>query len=297
MSNLMDFSFDDGKVIQAQGIEKFKQEKSNQQNKVSIVAFKSHAETVFAAKAKERGEPLSDEEKAELNSKVDVKLAENLGKKVDDLTEIDRLNLKSPRFSVAWTHYGEGIGTIRCLSERDKSGQVVKPALCCKATSRLKEAEQKIATLVMVYPTDEEGKIEHDIFMQRKFTRFEIWRLTPKKFRAIQSCYTDARENNVEIVDLRVVLDKDPKYQNQVISNPVGAAWAKDDVDPEVRNWVLGTALKNYKYVKNELGFEMSVEKLSEKLSGMQASSSALSEGSASASSPRVQNSYKNLLD
>lgn len=295
MSDIMDFSFDDGKVVQSQGMEKFKQEKPGQISRVSVIAFKTHVETIYSVKAKEKGSPLTDEEKAEYNQKVDIKLAENLKKSVEELTEVDRLNLRSPRFSLAWTHYGEGIGTIRCLSERDRKGDIVKPALCCKVKGRLQEAEQKIATLVLVYPMND-GSVDIDLFKQKKYTRHEVWKLNPKKFTAIQSAYKDAQEKQIEIPDLKVTLSTsgDPKYQNQTITDGPGAVWARDDIDPELRFWALSKGIKGYKFVQGELGFKMSLEKLTEKLNG---SSGALNEGAASASNPQLQTSYNNLID
>lgn len=290
--NVLDFGLDDAKVIKPQGIERFKQEKSGHTDRISIASFKTFAEVVIAAKTREKGEPLTDEEKAELVKKIDAKLAENLKKSVDELTEIDRLDIKQPRFSFAFTHYKDGVGTIRCLGQWQGT-TLVKPGLCCK---QMGDADQTVATVILRYPIDENAMVDADLLKKRRYTHVEIYRMSAKKFKQVEGVYIDARANSMPVIDLKVTLDGDPKFQKQRIENGLSAFWAREDTDPEIRAWVLDQGLRAYKHVKKELGFQMNAEKLAEKLGGAAASSAALSSGEAAAAAPKLQPSYDDLL-
>jgi len=288
--NVLDFGLDDAKVIKPQGIERFKQEKSGHMDRVSIIAFKTFAEVVLAAKAREKGEPLTDEEKAEYVTKIDAKLAENLKKPVEELTEIDRLDIKQPRFSFAFTHYKDGVGSVRCLSQWQGT-TLIKPALCCK---QMGDADQTVATIILRYPIDEQGQVDPELLKKRRYTHIETYRMSAKKFKQVEGVYIDARANSMPVIDMKVTLDGDPKFQKQRIENGLSAFWARDDTDPEIRAWVLDQGLRAYKHVKKELGFQMNAEKLAEKLGG--GASHALSSPEAGASTPKLQPSYDDLL-
>lgn len=290
---VVDFGFDDAKVIKPQGIERFKQDRSGHTDRVSLICFKSFAESVLAAKAREKGKALTDDEKAELIKKIDAKLAENLGKKVEDLTEVDRLDIKQPRFSFAYTHYQDGVGSIRCLGKW-QGNTLVTPGLCCQ---KMGDASQQVATVTLRYPIDNNGQVDPDLLKKRQYTFVEIWRLSAKKFKQVEGVYIDARNNNLPVIDLKVTLDGDAKFQKQRIENGMTAFWAREDTDPEIRAWVLDQGLRAYKHVGKELGFPMSPEKLAEKLGGASAAAAALAGGEASASAPKLQPSYQDLLD
>lgn len=291
-NSVIEFSFDETKVVQSQGIDRFKQSKHGEVNIVSIVAFKKHIEKILVKKALEKGSPLTDAEKADLVKRVDTKLAERLGKKVEELTEVDRLDIDFPRFAVAWTHYGDGLGTIRCLSKwQDKT--IIQRAACCN-TQRLGDPEQTIVTLIVKYPMDNEGQVDLDLLKQHKYTSFEIWRMNAKKYKKLESVLVSARSKEFTTIDLKVQLDGDPKYQKQLITNDLTAVWARKDADPEVRQWILEEGLRNWKHIEKELGFVMTPEQLHQKLAG---GGSAGSLGSGEAEAPKLQAGYDQLLD
>lgn len=266
MSDLIDFGFDEAKIVKVQGVEAFKQSRPGEVSRVSVIAFKKFHDVVLAAKTREKGEALTDKEKAELIVKIDGKLAEQLGKKVEDLTEVDRLDIKSPRFSMAMTHFGEGVGTIRCLGEYAHSPEgvvLVKPGLCCR---KFGDADQKIGTVVMSYPVDDHNQVDGDLLAAHKYTSFWVWSLNARKFKRLESSYADARADKKPVIDLKVTLDGDPKFQKQLVEQGGTAFWAREDTDPAIRNWVLEQGLRAWKYVSNNLGFEITAEKLAEKL-------------------------------
>lgn len=290
-SNVMEFGFDDAKVIKTVGVEVFKQNRPGEKHRVSVIAFKKIHDDILMRKAREKGAPLSDEEKAQLLVKIDQKIAEQLSKPVEQLTEADRLDIKKPRFSVAFTHYGEGVGTIRCLSKYEGS-TMVKPEECC---NRFGDADQKVGTVIMTYPTDDKGQVDGDLLKMRKYTNFYIWVLSAKKFKKLEAAYTDAKNDKRDVIDLRVTLDGDPKFQKQQIEAASTAFWAREDCDPEVRAWILDQGLRAYKHVSNNLGFEMKLDKLMEKL-GVSGSGSAQISSGAQAETPKLITSYDDLI-
>lgn len=293
-SNVMEFGFDDAKVIKTVGIETFKQTRSGEKHRVSIIAFKKFHDEIVIRKTREKGAPLTDEEKAQLFAKIDEKLAEQLKKPVEQLTETDRLDIKKPKFSVAFTHYQDGLGTIRCLS-RYEGSTMVRPEECC---NRFGDADQKVGTIVMTYPVDEHGQVDVDLLKMRKYTNFYVWSMSAKKFKKLEAAYVDARNDKREVIDLRVTLDGDPKYQKQQIEAASTAYWAREDCDPEIRAWILDQGLRAYKYVSQNLGFEMKLDKLMEKISGLPggSSSSAQISAGAQADTPKLVGGYDDLL-
>jgi hypothetical protein len=294
MSDAVEFGFDDAKVIKHQGMDQFKLSKSGERARVSVISFKKFHDSVLGLKTKEKGSALTDEEKAGYIQKIDLKLAENLKKDPKELTEVDRLDIKQPRFLFAYTHFDKnegGVGTIRCLSKFE-GNTLIKPELCC---DKFGDAEQTVATVVMKYPVDADCQVEMDIFKMKKMTEVTIWRMSAKKFKNLESTYIDARNDKRFCIDLRVTLDGDPKFKNLKIENAGGATWAREDMDPAIRQWVLDQGLRAWKHVANNLGFEMSKDKLAERLSGVKTASTQIA-AEAEAAQPKLVESYDSLL-
>jgi hypothetical protein len=287
MSDIVDFGFEESKVIKPSGIERFKLGRPGEIARVSIVSFKNYSDIKIAQKAAEKGAPLTDNEKAEIITKIDAKLKEQLGK--SDLTEVDRTDIRAPRFSFSFTHYDDRVGGLRCLSKY-QGQNVVSREICC---DKFGDAEQTIATVVMLYPVNRDGTIDLDYLKQKKNIDFQILRMTAKKFKKIESTYNDSRANDELVIDLKLTLDGEPKYQKFLIESGRTAAWARKDADPELRNWVIEQGIRYHKYVKNELGYEMSKEKLLEKLAaaGSQSTPETTSE------KPKLQSGYGKLLE
>jgi hypothetical protein len=291
MSDVVEFGFDEAKVIKSQAVEQFKQSKNGEKHRVSIVSFKKHHDVVLGKKAAEKGSPLTDQEKAEYIARIDTKLAEGLKKSIEQLTEVDRLDIKQPRFSYAFTHYREDVGTIRCLSKYN-GNTLVEKGPCCDAIG---DAEQTVGTVIMTYPVDEHLQVEEEILKAKKMTNFYIWKLGSKKFKKLEGTYVDTRNAGMPVVDLKVTLDGEAKFQKQVIEAMQGAAfWAREGADPAVRQWILEQGLRLYKYVQNNLGFEMKRETFLEK-TGKSPSLAAGSEAAAAAL-PKAVGSYDDLL-
>ncbi len=287
MSDIVDFGFEESKVIKPSGIERFKLGKTGEIARVSIISFKKYSDTKIAQKAREKGAPLTDDEVADVIAKIDAKLKEKLGK--ETLTEADRTDIQSPRFSFSFTHYDDRVGGLRCLSKYTGMN-VTKQELCCE---KFGDAEQTIATIVMIYPTNRDGTIDVDYLKAKKNIDFQVLKMTAKKFKKIESTYADSRSNEQPVIDLKLTLDGDPKYQKFLVESGQIAMWARKDADEELRNWVIEQGIRCHKYVKNELGYEMSREKLVEKLNA----SSGQSTAETTADKPKIQGSYNKLLE
>jgi hypothetical protein len=290
-SSCFDFGFDEAKVIKNVGCELFKQGKAGEKSRITVISFRRLHDNVLLIKTREKGSALTDPEKAEYITKIDTKIAERLGKKVSDLTEVDRLDLKQPKFSFAYTHFKDGIGTIRCKGKYENiPGQgptLVKPAIC---DEHMGDAEQTVGCVILQYPIDSEGQVDLELFKVKKYTHIFIWKMGSKKFKKLESVYVDARKDRRETIDLRIELDGDPKFQKQNINYASDATFALDIIDPALRQWVLEQGLRNYKYVEGHLGYAMPMDKLLEKLGKTPAS------GDTDAR-PQLQAGYRALID
>ncbi len=293
MSDVVDFGFEESSIIKPTGVELFKQTRSGEKNKVSVIAFRTYFESESRKRAKERGEALNEQEKSELVIRIDQKLSEKLGKEISALTAVDRLDIMSPKFWMAFTHSeyredGKGIGTIKCLSKYE-GNNCIKPEACC---DKFGDAEQRVGTVVLVYPVDDSGQVDGELLKARKYTRVNVWVMNSKKFGKLDGTYKDARADNSPVIDLSVTLDGDAKYQKQVIERASSAFWARQNADADVRHWVLDQGVRAQKYIEPNLGFKMSKEKLLEKLHG---TTHAIS-GAAGESAPKLQSGYDSLL-
>ncbi len=296
MSDIIEFGFDEAKLIKTSGCDPFKQTRPGEVSRVSIISFHKRADIILREKAIEKGAALTDGEKAELLQKIDTKIAEQLGKDVKELTEVDRLDVRKPKFAMAFTHFKQDVlGTVRCKSKRE-GVNIVKQEACC---DKLGDADQVAGTIVVSYPTDKNGDVDLDLLKRnaQKYLTIGVWKLGAKKFKKVDSEYKGALEDdkNKNVLDLIVELDGDPKYQKQIIKNPKVALWVREDFDAEVRNWILEQGIRNWKYVSNNLGFDMKLETMLQKLNeggGGQLSGS-------SDDKPKLTSgaSYRSLLD
>lgn len=288
---IIEFGLDDVGTVKQSNIENWKQQRPGEISRVSIVAFKTFADCYFAQKLKETGKALTDAEKHEIIKKIDAKLATQLNKPVDQLTQSDRLELKQSKFATSFVHYRDGVGTIKCLSKYE-GHTLVKPDICCE---KMGDADQSVATVIMTYPVDRDGHIDEDLLSAKKYTNFFLWKMSAKKFKGLDSACKDARKAGQLIFDLKVTLDNgDVKFQKQHIEAALGSAvWASEKmVQNGIREWVLDQGLRAWKHIPDSLGFSMKRETLVEKLSAGGGSQQI----SAAAEAPKLT-SYDSLLE
>lgn len=294
-SDIIEFGLDDVGTVNVNSIEPWKQQRPGEISRISIVCFKTFADCYFTQKFKETGRVISDDEKHEIIKKIDIKLAAQLNKPVEQLVQEDRLELKQPRLAMSRTHFKDGVGTIRCLSKYD-GNTLIKPELCCE---KMTEATQSVATLIMTYPLDRDNQIDEDLLANKKYTNFHVWKMSPKKYEKFQTAYKDAHKSGSFLVDLKVALDTgDVKYQKQHIEACRGdAVWANARMtEAGIKSWVLDQGLRNWKHIQDNLGYSMKREQLVEKLQ-LSSGSGQNQPAAATASTPQLQQSYDSMLD
>ncbi len=289
----MDFGFDDGEVVKQVGCDQFKQNRPKEISRVSIIALKSHHDVILSKKQSEEGRKFSDEEKNELFKKIDAKIAEKIGKPASELTDVDRLSFDNEKFKMAYTHYKDGVGTFRCLSKRENN-EIVKKEVCC---SQIGDADQTVATIILQYPLDSDGDVDVDLLNQKKQTHVWVYKMNAGKFQKLHKTIKDARKKNGwGAMDLKIELDDgDVKFQKQIITSDGSAIWAnKDIVTDSTRAWILERGLSNYKYTDKNLGKEMKITELIQKLNIANPE-----KGGYGDSERRLQTKedYKNMLD
>lgn len=289
MSDVLEFGFESGNVIKNTTVDFFKQTKSGEKTRVSIISFQKVYDIGFAKESGVKGSPLTDSEKAEIIAKIDKNLAEQYKKPVSELTEADRLDISRPKFAVSHTHYKDGVGSIKCASKYE-GNTVTKPNVCCE---KLGDAEQMVGVVVMTYPVKDGIKVDEELLAAKKYVNFYMWRMNAKKYMKIRDAYAEAKSDDRLIIDLIVTLDGDPKYQKQQIVAGSNAVWARGPLGSETRQWVLNQGLKLWKHVPNNLGYDMKMDKLLEKLGQ---SPQALESGNSAADTPRLVGNYDSLL-
>lgn len=302
MSDVIEFGFDDGKVIKASGVEEFKLARAGEKARITLIAFKKYSDGIIAKKAKERWENMSDgekegkslslslltdQEKLDLVTQIDKKLAERLGKPVEKLFETDRLDITKPKFWMGFTHYKDGVGTIRCLGKYVGS-TLEKPGKCC---DKFGEAEQHAVTPILQYPVGEHLQPVIQMMKDKVYTYIWLYKMSSKQYKRLESTFVEAAADGKPTMDLKVTLDGEPKYKKHLYESAV-CTWAKEDFDAELRNWILDQGLRAAKHCPNRLGMEITEQKLLEKLGE---SPAALASGAAEAA-PKVQSSYAGLL-
>jgi len=302
MSDVMEFGFDDGKVIKNSGIDEFKLEK-NGKARISLVAFKKYSDGILAKKAQERWGNFTDEEKAkkplslalfsdaeklEILANIDKKLAERLSKKVEDLKEIDRLDTTMPKFWMGFTHFKDGVGTMRCMGTY-KGSSLIEAGKCC---DDMGDAEQRAVTIVLKYPVGEHMQPNMEMMKQRLYTEVLLYKLSAKQYNRLEGCFVEARQEGKERMDLKVTLDGDPKYKKHIYET-ANCFWAREDFDPEVRAWILDQGLRASKHCPNNLGMEMKIAQYLEKVGQ---SPAAMASG-ANEDRPKMVGGYGSLID
>ncbi len=301
-SDVIEFGFDDGKIIKPSGLEQFKLSRAGEKARISLCAFKKLSDGVIVQKSRERWDGMSEEErqgktistsltdaeKLDLVQRVDKKIAERLGKPVEEVREIDRLDITNPRFWMGFSHYKDGVGTIRCLGKYNGS-TLVTPGRCC---NEIGEADQHAVTAIIQYPVAEHLQVNAQLFKERQYTYCWMYKMSAKQFKRLEGTFVEARAEGRSTMDLKVTLDGDPKFKKHLYES-ASCVWAKEDMDPDTRAWVLDQGLRAAKHCQGSLGMEITEAKLLEKLGK---SPAALSSGAAEAA-PRANMSYSGLLD
>lgn len=190
--------------------------------------------------AKANGAPLTREQIIEVAKSALAKRAGALGKKVEDLTDTDRIDTSMAHFKVLKAHYQDGLGfALSRLGKDGPEGDAV--------WKRLPEVKTYITTLLLVYPTDSEGAIvKETLAKQIKENKLKLvpWRFSSRVYDGIWKTNDGLRQNNLSLASQDVQLEcKEPQYQNIEVSAAGPALWLKNET---LKNAVIASAVNMY---------------------------------------------------
>ena len=202
----------------------------------ALLYFHTITQTSMAALHKSNPKASREEVMAAVKQAHEAK-ATALGKTVDQLTEIDKLDITeifSKRFDY---HYEEGLGYV--LSRIGKDGPEAD-----KIWKSLPEVKRGYSTVLLLYPMldKKSGNINKETIA--KDFKVVPWRFPKQTQEQIWQRNAGLRENNLSLASQDVKLEcKDPKYQKIDVNFAGPAIWQKAD---KFRNVVLTMALEWY---------------------------------------------------
>lgn len=217
-------------------------------------------------KALKQKSDLSDAQKAEIAEKVKASQAQKLGKTVDQLDQVDMLDLSEARFKKVVAHYKEGVGFV--TSRLGKDGPEAD-----KVWATLPEPKTYVTTLLLIYPTDEEGELDKSKLA--KGWVLKPWRMPPDKYEKLRKINRGLMNSGSSIAVQDLYLScTDAKFQKIDITQAGPAIWLRND---SFRRLVLSKAVTMYG--KLNPSREITTDELREKL-GMGGGESGGSSGS-----------------
>jgi hypothetical protein len=197
--------------------------------RVAFVYFHTfdHNAVAQAAKvAKKAGKALTKDEITAIAKKALADRATELNKSADQLTAPEKLDTRVAHFKSMKAHYQEGFGYA--LSRLGKDG-----AEADAVWKRLPEPKPYFSTLLLIYPTDDQGNVQKETFaaqVKEGRVRLMPWRFGNNVYEEIWKLNDGLRENTMTLASQDIKLEcKEPKYQNIKISFVGKALWQTHD--------------------------------------------------------------------
>ena len=213
------------------------------------------------------GKTVSRQEEVAIAKAALTKRAEELGKPLEKLTPVDRLDLSIAHFKALKAHYHESVGyAISRLGKDGAEGDQV--------WKRMGDVKSYFTTLLLIYPVNSEGAVDRETFgAQVKQGKLKLlpWRFSSKTYEEIFGVNEGLRDNGLSLVsqDVKITCDN-PKYQGVKVVAAGPATWQKNET---VKAAVLTAALNKYDHLNPFR--EMTTEQVREKLGGGASSGSA----------------------
>jgi hypothetical protein len=215
----------------------------NQMVRCAFVYFHTCDKNAVRAALKagrKEGKKLTKDEVLEVENKSLTARAEELSKKLDQLTDVDKLDVTVAHFKAMKAHYQEGLGYV--LSRLGKDG--AEADLIWK---RLPEPKMYFSTLLLIYPTDSEGALnKEELARQIKEKKLKLvpWRFSTRVYDDIWKLNDGLRENNLSLASQDIKLEcKEVQYQNISVQFAGAALWQKND---QFKAVVLEAAINMY---------------------------------------------------
>jgi hypothetical protein len=194
-----------------------------------------NAASRLRVQAKGRGETPSAAELRAAAQKALEDRAKQLGKAVDALTQVDRLDLTEVKFKRMMASYQQGLGfVVNRMGKDGPEGDAV--------WGKIAEPKQYHTTLLLTYPTDRTGNIDKD----RILTDWNLipWRFGKRVYEDLWKLNAGLKDNGMGLHSQDIKLEcKDAQYQNISISFVGPAVWQKAD---KLRGAVLARAIPMY---------------------------------------------------
>lgn len=190
--------------------------------------------------ANKAGKKLSREEVQAVAKGAFAKRAEELKKTVDQLTAADKLDTTKAHFKAQKASYQEGIGFV--LSRLGKDG-----AEADAVWKRLPEPKPYFITLLLVYPTDNEGNLSKELFaaqIKEGKPKLIPYRFGNKIYEDVWKANDALRANGLSLSSQDFKIEcENPQYQNVSVDAAGPALWMKNET---VKKVVLANALTMY---------------------------------------------------
>lgn len=204
-------------------------------DRAALVYF--HPEDINQLAKVKRAKPDITEAQAKaVIEKVRATKAEKLGKKADELTVVDMLDLTETKFKAVDASYKEGFGYAQWPKHLEPHEKEV--------WNKLPERKTYVMTVLLIYPTDREGNIEKE----RLANGWKIlpWRFSADKYEVMKRINRKllAREDGSSLATTDLLLTcKEPKFKNITIEDAGPAIWLKSD---KFKHAVLEKAVEFY---------------------------------------------------
>jgi hypothetical protein len=205
-------------------------------DRIAFVYFHPLDQTAIA-KAKRHDPSLSDEALRAVAKKTLEDRAKALGKTPDTLTKVDLLDRSVVKFKKMRASFQEGLGFF--LNRLGQDG-----AEADRLWRQVNEPKTYYSTLMLIYPTDRNGKITSDKDEFKRGWKVQPWRLSEMNYEAVGAQNATLAANNLSLAsqdfNLKCV---DDKYQKMEVTSAGPALWCRKD---EFANLVLEEALNWY---------------------------------------------------
>lgn len=198
---------------------------------------KNAAQAALQAAAK-KSEPLSQDAVRAIARKSLEDRAASLGKSLDALTAVERLDLSEVKMKKFWGSYQQGLGFV--INRLGKDGPEAD-----SVWKKIPEPRLYFSTLLILYPTNAQGDIT-DNEKGRLTTDWKIlpWRFGKKTYEEIWKLNAGLKSNGMGIHSQDIKLEcKDAQYQNINVSFVGASIWQKHE---KFRTMVLTKAMGFY---------------------------------------------------
>jgi len=204
-------------------------------DRVAFIYFHPVEQTAIS-RARKLDPSLSGEALQAVAKKALAAKAESVGKTVETLTKVDALDRTVVKFKKMRASYQEGLGFF--LNRLGQDG-----AENDRIWRQVNEPKTYYSTLMLIYPTDRNGKIVSDKEEFKKGWKVQPWRLSEMNYETIGAQNATLSNNNLSLAsqdfNLKCV---DDKYQKFEVVSAGPALWNRKEefaqlVLEEALNW------------------------------------------------------------